>query len=558
MPLSSGTIKSQEHNGTSMAGGRLSVRNPRDLLTQASNTRRSLSLMAAALAVIVVSLACQLNPGGSEEPLTPTTEPAAESIEVSVTTIVEQIDPSKPDSLYAPEELVTLGRPAVPALLDLLNSPDITSRWAAVYALSRLAQAEDIPALARGLEDPNLSNRAGVAATLLWLGDERGIPILLEALNSDELIAFSHPPELVADYARYVLEELNPGTLPQGNLDIRRAGSLAAPYKYPLMDVSVEASGCKIDIELNLQFTGTGATEGLASKWARGIRDMWDEAKSSFCCEVALTVNTKVGGAADPNFTQITVVQVPPGGYHRSYMYMGTVSNGTSNDVEGSWASNDSGPVAAHEAGHAMGVDDEYRDRPDGSSEPTGEAANDSRGDGKPSTMAQTWPDAEGDAPEAKARHIDSILKYFGERCLCCAVIEWDAGSTVSIFFEGRVFTCDGVTWQGEYTQALQFGPTSAETSVRFELMLAEGASNSEVQFVSEGAWTIEDEVIPFQDNIVFRMTLAEDGTNATIDMESEGGILYAGGQTVPVPGAQPATTGELVLPLKPYEACPK
>lgn len=473
---------------------------------------------------------------------------------IGVETIITSIDPADPETLDAPEELVALGHDAVPELIALLDSPELVTRWAAVYALTRLAQAEDIPGLARGLEDPNLSNRVGIAATLLWLGDERGLPVLEEALFSDEPMIFSHPPERVSDYARYVLQELHPESL--SDVQMPGAHVLAAPAKLPPIDVSVSSSGCKAEIVINLQFTGAGASEALAARWKNGILNMWDGKESTYCCETALTVNTKVGGAVDPNFAQITVIQVPPGGYHRSTNSLGgTVAGGTSNDVTGTWASNDSGTVAAHETGHAMGVDDEYTSDADGYSVPSGEAVGESDGTGIPGIMAQTWNDAENQAPEAKPRHIDSILKFYGIECVCCGLVEWDA-SQGGFSFVGKVSTCDGTNWSGELTEKQQAGEVSAEAYAEFQFVFEENASNSVAEFVAEGIWSVEQEVIPFKDNITFEIALAENGSKALLDMYSTGGIFYLEGQSVPVPQAMPATTGELTLPVKPNPDC--
>jgi len=509
---------------------------------------------------LILLQACQSNQENGPIPSNGETSPTESDAGDDTTTgstveaIITSIDPANPESLDAAEELVALGHEAVPELVAMLDSPLLVTRWAAVYAITRLAQTEDIPQIARGLEDPNLSNRAGIAATLLWLGDDRGLPILEEALLSEEMMIFSHPPERVSDYARYVLQELHPESLPNG----QRTGPqvLSAPVKLPPIDVSVNRSGCKAEITLNLQFTGAGASEALATRWKNGILNMWDGKKSTYCCETDLTVNTKVGGPVDPNYAQITVVQVPPGGYHRSSNSLGgTVAGGTSNDVEGTWASNDSGTVAAHETGHAMGVDDEYTSDANGDSVPSGEAVGESDGRGIPGIMAQTWNDAEGQAPEAKARHIDSILKFYGVQCVCCGLIEWDA-SGGGFSFIGKVATCNGTNWSGELTEKQQAGEVSADAYAQFEFIFEENASSGVTDFVAEGNWYADQEVIPFQDNITFEIGLVENGSKALLNMYSTGGVLYMEGYSVPVPQAMPATTGELDLPVKPNPAC--
>jgi hypothetical protein len=511
--------------------------------------------------VLLVALpACKSNSDGNETP--PATEaslPTSDSEdsspdESSVELIIASINPNQPDTYFAPEELVALGHDAVPELIERLESPDVVTRWAAVYALTRLAQPEDIPGLVQGLDDPNLSNRAGIAATLLWLGDDRGLPVLEEALLSDEQMLFSHPPERVSDYARKVLKELHPESLSEGRIFGSKV--LASKVNIPPRDVSVSKSGCTVEIELNLQFSGAGATEALASIWKQGILDMWDGKKSTLSCETSLTVNTLVGGAPDPNYAQINVVLVPPGGYHPSENSLGgTVSDGTANDVFGNWASNDGPAVAAHEAGHAMGVDDEYVTDADGYAVPAGEAVGEADGAGVPGIMAQTWEDDENQVPEAKPRHIDSILQFYEIECVCCGLVEWDA-SYAGFSFTGNISTCDGTNWHGELTEILDADAVSAQAFTEFDFVIEDNANAGETEFVAEGNWTTGDVVIPFQDNITFRMILSEGGSTALLDMFSNGGVLLMEGMSVPVPQAMPATTGELSLPILPNPVC--
>lgn len=514
------------------------------------------AVLLALLVMSVAALSCNLFPGNRqppEEPI-PTPTETSESIEDRVASIIADIDADNPDSLYLPETLIDLGRPAVPALLDQLEAPDLISRWAAVYALTRIAEKEDIPRLLVGLQDDNLSNRAGIAATLLWLGDESGIAVLEEALESDELMVFSHPPQRVADYARYVLEAFG-RPVPQGGAQTRlvswNGGALSRSV---LPDVSVSARDCTIEVTINLQFIGAGATAALASKWQAAIAGTWDGVRSSFCCETAVTVNTKVGGATDPNYAQITVIQVRPGGYHRSFVRRGPAAGGATSDTTGEWASNMSESAAAHEAGHTMGIPDEYRDNAAGYSEPTAEAANDAVGPGLPSIMAQTWPDSEGDPPEGKARHIDAMLDTFGVSCICCGVVKWDV-SAAGFSFTGRIFTCDGKTWNGEFSEAGNMGPVTANAAAEFDLAF-EGGNFARTTFIAAGLWKVEDENLPFQDTILLELTLPQGLGNAAMNMVSQGAVISVEGQPVEVPQAIPSTTGEISLPVEPYEGC--
>ncbi|MEW6716094.1 MAG: HEAT repeat domain-containing protein [Chloroflexota bacterium] len=384
------------------------------------------------------TVGCKAEPSAVETPGIPPTVAPVISLESDILAIIAEIDPDDPQTYGAPEKIVAMGRPAVPTMLDLLDSPEITARYAAVYVLSRIAEPEDIPDLLIGLEDPDFGNRTTIAATLLWLGDDRSLPILEEAAQSNIMLSFSHPPEALADYALRVLSATTQ-EIPALPYPIKTGrGFLASlPPRTSLQDVTITLTDCRIDIVINLQFSGEGATEELARMWADAIKDMWDGRRSSKCCVTSVTVNTKVGGEVDPEYGQVQVLKMPqPGARHTSNMTLGgTVGEGgVANNIIGEWDDNDTGAVAAHEVGHGLGVRDEYDNNG-----PTGEAEGESEGEGVPSIMAQTWNDEEGQAPEAKARHIDANLAFRGLECpddcdIECAPLE----TLIEDFLSGR------------------------------------------------------------------------------------------------------------------------
>jgi hypothetical protein len=366
---------------------------------------------------------------------------------LTVAETIEAMDPAQPETLDRAEDLVRRGRMVAAEVSAYLDSSELVERWAAVYYFSRLAEPADIPALAAAFEgETDVSNRATIAGTLLRLGDERGLPVLQDALDDSETpLAFSEPPQLLSDYARRILEQLKPDVLSAAGRTAAAQpddgmGVFAMPLPAPALDITVtQGTGnerCVIRITLNLQFRGGGATQALVDSWVPAILAMWNNQLSTNLCVIQLTVNTKVGGDPDPNYAQITVVDVPPGGRHRSNMTLG--HSGVANDLVGEWDNADSGAHVAHELGHALGVDDEYKDNGNGGSEPVGEAATEHVGRGKtPSIMAQTWNDRDGDAPSAKPRHIDAILKAYGINCdeTCTALFGSETSKLIDIFF---------------------------------------------------------------------------------------------------------------------------
>lgn len=108
------------------------------------------------------------------------------------------------------EEIIALGSDAVPALVPLAESQAEAERYTAIAALGRIASAEgakvaDIEstskALAGRLTDPNVSLRTYAAGGLAAIGDKRGLPVLIEALNLQQRGYLSVPPELLNAFA---------------------------------------------------------------------------------------------------------------------------------------------------------------------------------------------------------------------------------------------------------------------------------------------------------------------------------------------------------------------
>lgn len=78
----------------------------------------------------------------------------------------------------AVESAQALGAMAVPALVELMESPDEQVRWHAAKGLSLLADARAVPALVRALEDKNSGTRWLAAEGLARAGRATLIPLL--------------------------------------------------------------------------------------------------------------------------------------------------------------------------------------------------------------------------------------------------------------------------------------------------------------------------------------------------------------------------------------------
>lgn len=112
----------------------------------------------------------------------------------------------KPDNLVeALKSLSTLEGVDVVRLERDLESSNILVRWFAAAVLGYVADERAREALRRALQDESASVRVSAAQSLVALSSAEGIPTLIDALASDEIM-IGHPPQLVSQYARALLE----------------------------------------------------------------------------------------------------------------------------------------------------------------------------------------------------------------------------------------------------------------------------------------------------------------------------------------------------------------
>lgn len=92
---------------------------------------------------------------------------------------------------------------AVAVRLDTMN-PEV--RFAANYLLAHIADGSQVPLLANAMQDDIESFRAIAAGALIGLGHKPAIPILIEALSSNDKLPYSDPPRSVSVFSQRTLE----------------------------------------------------------------------------------------------------------------------------------------------------------------------------------------------------------------------------------------------------------------------------------------------------------------------------------------------------------------
>ncbi|KAF0248491.1 MAG: hypothetical protein FD167_2112 [bacterium] len=123
----------------------------------------------------------------------------------SILRTIEKGDPkSLVEGVYELERMGQSDREILPHILTALV------RWAVVIVLGLISRREDrgvIEVLMSALRDENQSIRVRAAESLIELGVTDGIPTLIEALGSNEVM-IGHPPEMVSDCANQILERV--------------------------------------------------------------------------------------------------------------------------------------------------------------------------------------------------------------------------------------------------------------------------------------------------------------------------------------------------------------
>lgn len=137
--------------------------------------------------------------------------------------ILAEMERGRPDALgVGLEELRTAGPQDPNALIEALHSESPLRRWAAASALGEFEVKDASAQLAETLKDTDVRVRVAAAHSLAKLGSQEGVPVLVDALTSNQVM-LGHPPELVADHAAQVLKAVTGASLetPEDNVESR-------------------------------------------------------------------------------------------------------------------------------------------------------------------------------------------------------------------------------------------------------------------------------------------------------------------------------------------------
>jgi HEAT repeat protein len=139
------------------------------------------AILRTSLLALPVALALSACAGGAEDEGAPAPRAAIEEFDSSPRT--------RAPGLAVLTRAVALDRAAArDAALDLLDAEDGDARLAAVYALGLVLQQGDAASLAPVLDRAAPGERLLAASALTSVGDRRGVPVLIEALDRDDLL----------------------------------------------------------------------------------------------------------------------------------------------------------------------------------------------------------------------------------------------------------------------------------------------------------------------------------------------------------------------------------
>jgi hypothetical protein len=107
------------------------------------------------------------------------------------------------------DQLIAIGKPAVPTLANMLNDSDASKRYAAVLGLSAIGHKDTsinvLSDLKKALGDSDVNVRVTAAELVMSFGDKEGIPVLIAELENTAILKPSEPVMPINSYASLVL-----------------------------------------------------------------------------------------------------------------------------------------------------------------------------------------------------------------------------------------------------------------------------------------------------------------------------------------------------------------
>ncbi|MDZ4825186.1 MAG: hypothetical protein SGJ13_01835 [Actinomycetota bacterium] len=191
-------------------------------------------------------------------------------------------------------------------------------------------------------------------------------------------------------------------------------GSVATAGAVNTFEITERAITITVPVDL------VGATSSLtAERFARHVNRYWGSGSDGlpFCYggrTVTIVPDFRVvpsGGSVRPNASRITVVEMRPGVDLISHVdWPSAPFNPMSQTATGAWEADATGDVIAHEFGHLLGIDDEYRESDtnhDGIRQPNEPTVVLAQYQGQQSLMAEL-------GGHVRQRHIAAVMQRHG------------------------------------------------------------------------------------------------------------------------------------------------
>lgn len=128
-----------------------------------------------------------------------------------IETTLSNFDLNKTQNLASISKIIDLVD--VSSWIEMANSESDSEHWAGIYSLFQLLKKDEslketvVPIFEQYKDDEDDNIRMLAGAGILYSGKKEGISVLISCLESEQIVHFSQPPELVKEGARSYLKE---------------------------------------------------------------------------------------------------------------------------------------------------------------------------------------------------------------------------------------------------------------------------------------------------------------------------------------------------------------